>query len=286
MTEAEKIQYWKRYARQTTIYERSGAVHFQLAINKTINPVIKHIAAHGVESALLSIDILVDRKIIEQAFTDFYVHVAKKHKLWADQELKRRLARKKDRLPTVNVDVASADAGLGIGFFNPEWLRKLKNLVYGLKAAQKVTQVTNTIKKKLRAVLGRAVKEEVRPSVIAKRIQSEMDSDKFSARRSKVIARTEATYIANQAAKQSAIETMELTGLVLKKIWIDTRDDRVRDTHWINPHPIGFNEKFVVGDSLMDVPGDPDGEAKEVIQCRCAVSYIPAEDHEDIFPTI
>jgi uncharacterized protein with gpF-like domain len=285
MTDAERITYWKEYARQTTRYERSGVIHFQKAIRNMVKPVIAHAVEKGAESALLSIDILVDRKIIEAAITDFYVYVAKNHKLWSEKDIAARAPKQKDRgVPPVDVDIASADAGFGAGFFNPAWLQRLKKLVYGLEAAKKVTNVTNTIKKKLRAVLGRAVKEEVRPSAIAKRIQSEMEGN-FSEKRAKLIARTETTFIANQAARQSAIELRELTGLTMKKIWIATLDDKVRDSHWLNADPIGFDEKFKVGDSLMDLPGDPSAPIEELANCRCCVAYIPADDHEDIFPT-
>jgi uncharacterized protein with gpF-like domain len=281
MTPEQQLLFWRKYARQTARYEKSGLYHFQKAISEVVKPVAAYAEKYGAQAALDALDALVSRKVIERAYIDYYVHVGKAHKVWSDKEITDRLAKKKDRgVPSVEVDVASADAGFGINFFNPAWLQRLKRIVYGFDAAKRVTEVTNTLKKKLRAVLGRAVKEEVRPSVIARRIQAEMGG-KFSEARAKLIARTETTFIANEAARQSAIET----GLTLKKIWIDTRDSRVRDSHWINADPIGFDAKFKVGDALMDKPGDPAGGAKECCNCRCCVAYIPADDHEDIFPT-
>lgn len=281
MTREEKNRYWRKYAKENARYERNGVVHFQKAIAKIARAVADHAAKHGAQSTIDHLDILVQRSVIETAITEFYLYVGKAHKKWADEDLKSRLPKKKERgMPPVNIAVDPADAGFGAGFFNPRWLQRLKRIVYGMEAAKRVTQITNTLKKKLRAVLGRAVKEEVRPSVMAKRIVSEMGG-KFSEARSKLIARTETTFIASVAAKQAAVES----GLKLKKIWIDTRDSRVRDSHWINQDPIDFDEKFKVGDALMEYPGDPAGGAEECCNCRCCHAYIPADDHEDIFPT-
>ncbi|MCF0074038.1 phage head morphogenesis protein [Dyadobacter sp. CY261] len=281
MTNDERRDYWRRYARENAKYERNGVVHFRRAIAETLKPVIELASQQGAAAALASVDVLISRPFIEQAFIEFYYYVGTAHKAWCQAQFNKR--KKKDRgLPPIDlkpVAAASADAGFGAGFFNPAWLQRLKNLVYGLDVASRVTSIANTLKKKLRAVLGRAVKEEVRPSAMARRIQNEMGG-KFSEARARLIARTESTYVANVAAKQQAIET----GLKLVKVWIDTRDSRVRDTHWKNPDPIGFSDKFKVGDALMDHPGDPAGGAKECCNCRCCVAYLPADDHEDIFP--
>ncbi|MBO9611054.1 MAG: hypothetical protein J7619_00080 [Dyadobacter sp.] len=281
MDNQQRHDYWRKYARQNAKYERNGVVHFRRVVAETLKPVISLATEQGAAAALASVDVLISRAFIEQGFVEFYYYVGTMHKAWAEAEFKKR--KRKDRgLPPIDVNrvaVDPADAGFGAGFFNPAWLQRLKNLVYSSEVASRVTSIANTLKKKLRAVLGRAVKEEVRPSAMARRIHDEMGG-KFSEARARLIARTEATYVANVAAKQQAIET----GLKLVKVWIDTRDARVRDTHWKNADPIGFEEKFKVGDALMDHPGDPAGGAKECCNCRCCVAYLPADDHEDIFP--
>lgn len=282
MTNSEKEQYWRKYANQTAKYERSGVVLFRTAIVNFVAPIIRHATKYGPTSAITMLDALVNRSIIENAFIEFYSYVGIAHKTWSDADIKIRLPRVKRGAPPVPpsmIAVTPADSGFGAGFFNAAWLQRLKNLVYGTVAASRVTSITNTLKRKLRAVLGRAVKEEVRPSAIANRIQSELGG-KFSEARAKLIARTETTRIANLAAKQAALET----GIALDKIWIDTRDTRVRDSHWNIPDPIPAEEKFKIGDALMDIPGDPDGGAEEVCNCRCCVAYIPKGSYNDNFP--
>ena len=283
MNAAERKAYWFRYARENARYERSGVAHFQKAILTTIAPAIQYAATYGPQAALANLDTLFDRRIIERAFIDFYVYVGKAHYQWAEKDIKTRLPKERQKRGIPSIDVGSADSGFGANFFNPAWLRRLKNLVYSLDVAKRVTSVSNTIKKKLRAVLGRAVKEEVRPSAIARRMHEEMDGA-WSEERAKLIARTETTYIANAAAKESAYESVKGMGIKLDKIWIHTQDERVRDTHWKNPDPIGSDEKFTVGNSRMDFPGDPAGGASECCNCRCTVAYLPSNDREDIFP--
>lgn len=283
MNAKERKAYWFRYAKENARYERSGVAHFQKAIIAAAAPIMRYAATYGAQAAIANLDTLVDRRIIERAFIDFYVYVGKAHYQWAEQDIKTRIPKERQKRGPVPVDVGSADSGFGANFFNPAWLRRLKNLVYSLDVAKRVTSVTNTIKKKLRAVLGRAVKEEVRPSAIARRMHEEMDGQ-WSEARAKLIARTETTYIANAAAKESAYEAVKGMGIQLDKIWIHTQDERVRDTHWKNPDPIRAEEKFTVGESRMDFPGDPAGGAEECCNCRCTVAYLPRNDREDIFP--
>jgi uncharacterized protein with gpF-like domain len=98
----------------------------------------------------------------------------------------------------------------------------------------------------------------------------------LSSARAGVIARTEthgaANFGSNEAAKQ--------TGLPLKKEWLAGMDERTRETHAEagRQPPIGMDEKFEVGDSELDFPGDPSGDPEEVINCRCTLAYVVDED--------
>ena len=73
------------------------------------------------------------------------------------------------------------------------------------------------------------------------------------------------------------IREWERDGLVTGKSWVSALDGRVRDTHStrLNPHlldAIPLSSSFRVGSSRMSYPGDPEGEAKEVINCRCTLA--------------
>lgn len=90
------------------------------------------------------------------------------------------------------------------------------------------------------------------------------------------IARTEVVGASNAGSITGARE-MGIEGL--KKKWLVALDGRERPTHaQVSAAtifaPIGIDDRFNVGGSLMDYPGDPSGEASEVVNCRCAIGYV------------
>lgn len=96
----------------------------------------------------------------------------------------------------------------------------------------------------------------------------------FSRYRAEMIARTETHGAANYGAGRAARET----NLPLKREWISSRDERTRETHReADGQIVGMDDAFDVGGSRLMFPGDPDGPAEEVINCRCAIGYIVDE---------
>lgn len=99
-----------------------------------------------------------------------------------------------------------------------------------------------------------------------------MISPGFTAKRARLIARTETVGAANAGSLLNA----NSTGLELNKIWIAARDNRTRAHHReVDNIVIPKDAKFKVGTSLMDYPGDKAGSAAEVCNCRCAIAFIP-----------
>ena len=92
------------------------------------------------------------------------------------------------------------------------------------------------------------------------------------------IARTETTSASNFAAIRAASQAnYEMT-----KEWIAAKDDRTRRDHRIeNGQIVDFDEPFKMADgSLMMWPGDPNGKASQVINCRCTVAFKAKRDKE------
>lgn len=107
---------------------------------------------------------------------------------------------------------------------------------------------------------------------IAKRLRDTLNVD---GRHAEVIARTETV----GASNAGSIEAMRQSGLVVQKDWIDTSDDRTRETHRAAAgQVVGLDELFEVGDAFLDYPGDPNGPPEEIIQCRCTLGYVVDED--------
>jgi len=85
--------------------------------------------------------------------------------------------------------------------------------------------------------------------------------------RAERVARTE-TISCNNA---SAHETYAENG-VTKQEWLSTSDDRTRPDHVeADGQVAGIDEGFTVGGETLLYPGDPNGSAENVIQCRCTL---------------
>lgn len=94
------------------------------------------------------------------------------------------------------------------------------------------------------------------------------------------IARTETNRVAN-GAREIVMEKAHDLGINIKKKWISAKDDRTRESHaMLNDEVREINEAFSNG---LQRPGDPNGSAAEVINCRCTmISVLP--DYDETSP--
>ena len=134
---------------------------------------------------------------------------------------------------------------------------------------RRITDVVETTRRQIVNAVDRGYREGLGQRGIADQILDLVPS--LSASRANVIARTEthgaANYGSNEAAKQ--------TGLPLTREWLAAQDERTRPTHAAaSGQIVGMNDTFRVGDSDLMFPGDPEGAAEEVINCRCTLAYI------------
>lgn len=89
--------------------------------------------------------------------------------------------------------------------------------------------------------------------------------------RARVIARTEVIGASNAG---SFIQMTMLPDPPTKKSWLATRDDRTRLSHLAaNGQIVPLDDNFTVGNASLRFPGDPQGPADEVINCRCTLLY-------------
>ena len=90
------------------------------------------------------------------------------------------------------------------------------------------------------------------------------------------IARTEVL----GASNQGELAQVQASGLPLKKYWIARLDGRERDAHrqaaitYSKDKAIGINEFFKVDGDMMNGPGDPRGQAGNVVNCRCVLGWV------------
>ena len=87
----------------------------------------------------------------------------------------------------------------------------------------------------------------------------------------RMFARTAMT-AAQNAGRLQQMKDAKKKGVKVKKRWVATLDERTRDSHQaLDGDTIEVEERFANG--LM-YPGDPNGAAKEVFNCRCKIIQI------------
>ena len=128
----------------------------------------------------------------------------------------------------------------------------------------KTIQSTNIVDVRNVILLGK--QQNLLMPEIAKNIRKFYDDrSSFKAMR---IARTEVSAAAGFGQREAAMQS----GVAKGKKWMSSRDDRVRDRHFaMDGEEKQMDELYTNG--LM-YPGDPNGSAAEVIQCRCVEEYL------------
>jgi hypothetical protein len=138
------------------------------------------------------------------------------------------------------------------------------------KVAKLITSISESTKIIIKSIVKSGISSGKSNSQISKEISDNIDQ--FSKVRSRRIARTE-THSATEFGSYSAAKE---SGLDLVKIWGATNDERTRNHHSEADGQIReISENFTVGDGKLLFPGDPKGDAKNIINCRCTCLYVP-----------
>lgn len=94
-------------------------------------------------------------------------------------------------------------------------------------------------------------------------------------------ARTAVTSAQN-GGRQASYDAAEKMGVVVRKEWMATKDERTRYEHGAaDGQVVDKNEPFVVGGEKMMFPGDPSGSGWNVYNCRCTMrAVIPGSPYK------
>jgi len=157
---------------------------------------------------------------------------------------------------------------------------KLSQLV--ALSGEKITTITSTSKSKILDIIRQVLDEGDTNGWGIDKITSELyHSVGVNLRgngyaRARAIAQTEIVSASNQAAEMAA----QSTGYNYKKFWSNSGLPNIRDSHiyaqqWSDSvGGILPNQTFDMGDgTFMKYPGDPDGGASNVINCRCTIIH-------------
>jgi HK97 family phage portal protein len=136
--------------------------------------------------------------------------------------------------------------------------------------------VSKTTTDRVMKIVQKGIEDGLSVDDVAKLIVE--DSIKIGPSRAQTIARTE-TLTAVSLGQASMMELAAKAIPGLKKSWISSQDEDVRESHKaVNGEIRDSDEKFSNG--LM-YPRDPDAEPGESINCRCVLVTLAPEDLED-----
>jgi hypothetical protein len=158
-----------------------------------------------------------------------------------------------------------------------------RRLWIAASAALKVTEIAGTTLEQSQEAIRQATAEavelglgEAETAALIQRRIGEISGD-LSRLRSRIISRTE-SHAASNASTQLAVKA---SGLPMQKEWIASGDEnRTRSSHRImNGKKADIDTPFSVprmkgGFDTMMQPGDINGSAENVINCRCVLGYI------------
>jgi hypothetical protein len=127
--------------------------------------------------------------------------------------------------------------------------------------------------------ISKAVSMGASPDQIAEGVQRILDvtGSNYWPNRAKVIAVTSVHSMANAGSQAAMIMLQARSQGQLRKRWKSHHDDRVREDHLkADGQTVPVASYFMVGNSPMLMPGDPDAPAQQVIGCRCAMELVEA----------
>jgi hypothetical protein len=166
---------------------------------------------------------------------------------------------------------------------DPTWIERMRKYAL-IDASDRIEGIDQTTKKKINAIIVAGLEEGLSVDEIRNRIVGTNALPPLNGtvvQRARRIARTEIVSASNAGSLEGALST----GLNFKKQWLATKDGRTRDAddEWNHEAMDGevvdkgstftmYSQKGEINE--MRYPGDPNGSAGNVINCRCTQIYI------------
>jgi hypothetical protein len=254
---AAKENYTAKFSEQLTKAERSSVKDFYKFYNNQYDQASAMFIRQGALSAT-DVSVFFKENDLINMYTEMYSKIGLHFALWYYKNVDKLLNKASDLDNLMSIWAKSfAFVGQQVG-------------------AQRVTLVSGTAKNTLISVTQKLMSDPTfmnqGEKVKAKMLKTQFN--KYSTYQAKRLVRTEATNAANSATIASAQTVFE--GKDLIKRWHTIMDGRERDSHGaVNGKEEPNTGKFTVQGQFLKGPGDPEGEASNVINCRCGVSVFP-----------
>jgi len=133
-------------------------------------------------------------------------------------------------------------------------------------------QLTDTTRKDVQNIIAKGIEVGLSTNEITKFIKDKARIKSTS--RADLISRTEVHSSANWASIESTQSISNELNIEFKKVWNTTEDERTRSSHRkADGQKVDMDESFLVNDEKLMYPGDSQGSASNVINCRCFLTY-------------
>ncbi|MGE7777371.1 phage minor head protein [Chitinophaga sp. NPDC101104] len=254
-------QIWRQFNTFQKRYERKYAKRVYRLLRRQARTVAAYLRENGTEQTIAAMSLLIRPQEITALLRQLYTEVGVR---WANIEY----ANIQDQVKSAVFVLETKAFG-----FNAEW-EAILNIFFSAYGGEKITSIDDTTKEWLIRKIIEGRNAGLGPEQIARTM---IDDKDIPLARARVISRTETV----AATNFGGITAARKTGLRMVKRWVNAHDSRVRETHkdvaqgGVGGEVVPLEQPFSNG--LMH-PGDPQGGAKEVIQCRCIASTRPARD--------
>lgn len=140
-------------------------------------------------------------------------------------------------------------------------------------------QVSETTYESIKATIGEGVAQGEDIPTLAERVREVFSS--ASKERATTIARTEVISAFNGST--SLVASQLPSDVAAGQEWIATMDSRTRGDHAdANGQRVPIGQPFSVAGFAMAYPGDPNGGADQIVNCRCTIGLLTAEEMADM----
>jgi len=200
-----------------------------------------------------------------QAYIDIYFHVGFSHGTQVGKDIDKEI-----KLFDINA-------------FEIIFRQLIINYIHN-KGLRRVTMIRNSFINDLANAITKRFDSNMPIDELTQIVSDIVDDPNYYRWQSARVARTETTAAMNFGGMKSA----DQFGFVLDKEWLSAHDNRVRthakgdryDHREMDGKKVARHEPFVFNNGFdsLQYPGDPEGEAGNIINCRCSVIMVPRRD--------
>jgi SPP1 gp7 family putative phage head morphogenesis protein len=137
-------------------------------------------------------------------------------------------------------------------------------------------EIVSTTNKKIRKLIRDGIREGLSNREIEETISTNFA---YSRSRARTIAQTEATKVINQSTQQAYAKVEEEEeGIQIRKIWISSRDEKVRPSHQQLNDSVEYGQDGIPVNDFFEIGSDralaPAGfkQPENSINCRCTIA--------------